>query len=97
MRTLAKRLKKEQRKNRMIKKESAAALHQAEMQKRMRERAELENEMLKRLVAVLLVRITGGSTLEIDGKELCKNERKVVARRKEDGMVEIRVEWKERE
>lgn len=62
------------------------------MQKRMRKRAELENEMLKRLVAVLLVRITGGSTLEIDERELCRDERKVVARRKVNGMIEIMVE-----
>lgn len=90
MRTLAKRLKKEQRKIKRLVKERDAALHQANVQREMRIKEEIKVQMQGKLITYLVREHCSGE-VEIDVKKMMAEEPQgTVGTRPENGKYRIK-------
>jgi L-lysine 2,3-aminomutase len=91
MRTLAKRLRKEQKKVKIAVKERDAALHQADIQRKIRLKEELKRKTQGQLLAYLIREHSGGE-IEVDvAKMQQENPEGTVATKPQDGKMRIKV------
>lgn len=95
MKTLAKRLRKEQREKRKALKERNAALHQAEVQRKMKERAAVLAEMSGKIIAYMLEEHCRGE-VEIEIEKLMKEDGGRLVAKEEDGKLKIKLLASER-
>lgn len=91
MKTLAKRLRKEQRKVKIAVRERDAALHQAAIQRKMRLTEEVKRKTQGQLVAYL-IRTYGNGNIEIDVKKMQQEDPDgTVATKPKEGKMKIKV------
>lgn len=90
MKTLSKKLKREQRKVTQLKKELDAAIHYAQQQKKMKAKEEIMRKGMAQTLAYVM-RKTGRDELEVDMAEIGKEDPEAILFKKEGEKEKIKL------